>query len=48
MYVNFGLERDIHFSYREKMFFWTQKTSTNNKFLLIYNTCNLIIFTEKK
>lgn len=42
MYVNFGLERDINFSYREKMFFWTQKTSTNKKFLLIYN--NFIIF----
>lgn len=28
------------------MFFWTQKTSTNKKFLLIYN--NLIIFYWKK
>lgn len=36
-------ERDINFSYREKMFFWTKKkNSTNNKFQLIYN--NLIIF----
>lgn len=46
MYVNFWLERDTNFSYREKMFFWTQKTSTNKKFLLIYN--NLIIFYWKK